>query len=63
MGHGYPIVSIDFHEHAMTSMMILSQGCALVFVSFYVRKPCQGMNFLGWGYEKDLEGERLHKRG
>ena len=39
MGHWYLIVSIDFHEYAMISMMVLSQGYALDFVSFDVRKP------------------------
>ena len=31
VGHQYPIVSIDFHEHAMTGMMVLRQAYALVF--------------------------------
>jgi len=29
MGHWYPIVSIDFHEHAMSGMMVLRQLYAL----------------------------------
>jgi len=30
VGHWYLIVSIDFHEHAMTGMMVLRQVYALV---------------------------------
>ena len=26
VGNWYPIVSIDFHEHSMTGMMVLRQG-------------------------------------
>ena len=44
MGHWYPIVFFDFREHAMTGMMVLNQGYALVFGSFVMRKPCQGMD-------------------
>ena len=51
VGHWYPIMSIDFHEHAMTSMMVLRQGYALVFVSSDARKTCQGMDCPGWGYQ------------
>jgi len=43
-GHVYPIMSIDFHKHAMTGMMVLRKGYALVFRSFNVRKPSQGMD-------------------
>ena len=42
MGHWYPIVSIDFHEHAMTGMMVFKQGYALVFGPSDARKPYQG---------------------
>jgi len=49
MGHWYPIVSIDFHQHAMTNMMVLMQGYALDFVSFGARKPCQGIDYPRWG--------------
>ena len=42
VGHWYPIVSIDFCEHAMTSMMVLMHGYALVFRPSNARKPCQG---------------------
>ena len=56
MGHWYPIVSIDFHERAMTGMMVLRHGYALVFVSFDVRKPCKWMNCPGWGFQWNLEG-------
>ena len=56
VGHWYPIVSIDFHEHAMTGMMVLRQGYALVFGSFYARDPCQGMDRLGKGMLGNLEG-------
>jgi len=44
VGDWCPIVSIDCQEHAMTGMMVLRQGYALVFVSSDVRKPCQGMD-------------------
>jgi len=47
MGHWYPIMSIYFHEHVMTNMMVLRQGYALVFVSSAVRKHFQGMDHLG----------------
>ena len=30
VGHWWPIVSIDFHEHAMTDMMVLRKLYALV---------------------------------
>ena len=30
MGHWYPRVSSDFHERAMTGMIVLRQGCTLV---------------------------------
>ena len=43
-GHLYPIVSIDFRKHAMTGMMVLGKGYALVFSPFIVRKPSQGMD-------------------
>ena len=43
--HWYPIVSIDFHDHAMVVMMVLRQGYALVFVSSDARKHFQGMDF------------------
>ena len=49
VGHWYPIVSIDFHEHAMTDMMVFRQGYALVFGTSDARKPCQGMDFPGMG--------------
>jgi len=49
MGHWYPIVFIDFREHAMTAMMVLRQGNALVFGPFDSRKPCRGMDYQGWG--------------
>ena len=57
VGHWCPIVSIDFHEHAMTGMMVLRQGYALVFVSSDARKPFQGMDCPGWGCQWNLEGE------
>jgi len=38
VGHWYPIVSINFHEHAMNTMMVLRQGYALVFGPFDARK-------------------------
>jgi len=44
VGHWYPIVSIDFHEHAMPSIMVLRQGYALVFGPFDARKHFQGMD-------------------
>ena len=44
MGHWYPIISNDCHEHAMTSMMVLRQVYALVVWPYDVRKPCQGMS-------------------
>jgi len=47
VGHWYPIVSIGYREHAMTSMMVLRQVYALVFVSSNVRKHCKGMDHLG----------------
>jgi len=50
VGHWYPIVSIDFHDHVMTSMMIFRQGYALVFVSFDARKLFQEMDCL-WIFE------------
>ena len=47
MGHWYPIVSIVFHEHVMTGMMVMRQGYFLVSVTFDVRNPCQGMDHPG----------------
>ena len=45
MGHMYPIVSIDCHEHVMTSMMGLRHGYSLIcFGPSDARKPCQGMD-------------------
>ena len=35
VGHWYPIVSIDFHEHVMNYMMVLRQRYALFFVSYW----------------------------
>jgi len=46
VGHWYPIVSIYFYENAMTTMMVLSQGYALVFGNFDVRKSFQGLDRL-----------------
>ena len=63
VGHWYPIMSIDFHEHAMTSMMVLRQVYALGFLSSDARKPCQGMDYPRWGCQWNLEGEWLHGRG
>jgi len=57
VGNWYPIVSIVFHEHAMTSMMVLRQGYALVFVYSDSRKPFQGMDCPEWGCQWNLEGE------
>jgi len=57
VGHQYPIVFIDFHEHAMTGMMVLRQGYALVFLYSVVRKPCQGMDYPGWGCQRNLGAE------
>jgi len=45
VGHWYPIVSIELHEHAMTIMMVLRQGYALVFVSSNARMPFQRMDY------------------
>ena len=42
VGNWYPIISIDFHEHAMTGMMVLRKGYALVLRPSDARKPCQG---------------------
>lgn len=42
MGHWCQIVSNDFHEHAMTDMMVLRKEYALVFGPSDARKPCQG---------------------
>ena len=53
MGHWYPIVSIDFHEHAMTYMMVLRHGYALVFGTSDVRKP-----FKGRGRSRDCVAEK-----
>jgi len=39
MGHWYPIVSIDLHEHVMTGKMVLRQVYAFIFVSSDARKP------------------------
>jgi len=61
MGHWNLIVSIDFHEHAMTSMIFLRYGYSLVFVSSKVRKPFQGMDYPRWGCQRNLEGEWLHR--
>jgi len=49
VGHWYPIVSIDCHEHAMIGMVVFRQLYALVFESFDARKPCQVMDCPGWG--------------
>ena len=57
MGHWYPIVSIDFHEHAMTDMMVLRQVYTLVFISSDVMKPYQGMECPRWECQQNLEGE------
>ena len=38
MAHWYRIVSTNFHEHAMTGMMVLRQVYALVFISSDARK-------------------------
>lgn len=46
VGHAYPIVSIYFHEHAMTYMMVLRYGYAFLYVSSDARKPCQVMECL-----------------
>jgi len=43
VGHWYTIVSIDFHEHAMTDMMVLRQVYALV-----VDLPMRGSLSKGW---------------
>jgi len=56
VGHWYPIVSIDFHEHDMTGMMVLSHGYALVFGPSDARKPFQGMDYPRWGCQQNLEG-------
>jgi len=53
VGHRYPIVSIDFHKYAMTSMMIFRQGYALVFGPSNARKPCQGR-----GHSRDCVAEK-----
>ena len=42
--HWYPIVSIDFDECDLTYMLVFRQGYALVFETFDVKKPCQGMD-------------------
>ena len=57
MGYWYPIMSIDFHEHAMTGMMVLRQVYALVFISSNARKPFQGMDCPRWGCHQNLEGD------
>lgn len=57
VGRSYPIVSIDSHDHVMTNMMVLRQGYALVVVSSNARKPFQGMVYVGWGCQWNLEGE------
>ena len=41
MGHWYPIVSSDFHEHSMMGMMVLRKGYALGFGPFDAKKPFQ----------------------
>jgi len=56
VGHWYPIVFIDFHEHAMTGMMVLREGNAIVFGPSDSRKPCRGMDYPGWGSQQNLEG-------
>ena len=43
MGHYYPIMSIDFHKHAMIGVMVLRQVYALV-----VNLPMQGILTKGW---------------
>ena len=63
VGHWYPIVSIDFHEHIMTGMMVLRQGYALVFISSDARKPCQGMDYPRCECQWNLESVWLHRRG
>ena len=57
VGHWYPIVSIDFHEHVMTSMMVLREGYTLVFGPFNARKPYQGMDCTrDWVVKKGIPG-------
>ena len=48
---------IDFHEHAMTGMMVLRQVYVLVFGPFNARKPYQGMDHSRKGILGNLEGE------
>jgi len=57
VGHWYPIVSINFHEQAMTNMMVLRKGYTLVFGPSNVRKPCQGMDRLGKAMRRNLKGD------
>jgi len=45
LGNWYPIVSINFYDHAMTSMMVLRQGYAFIFVSSDVTKLGQVLEF------------------
>jgi len=56
VGHWYPIVSIDFHGHVMTDMMVLRQGYALLFGPSDVRKPYREMDYPGWGCQQNMEG-------
>jgi len=55
--HWYPIMSIDFHEHAMVGMIILRQVYSLIFGPFNVRKHFQGLDRLGKWMSENLEGE------
>jgi len=57
MGHWYPIISIDFCEHAMIDMMVFKAGICLGFLSSDVRNPFQGMDCPRWGCQWNLEGE------
>ena len=68
VGHRYPIVSIDFHEHCMRSMMVLKQLYALVIWPSDARKPCQGKSrsrdYVGEnGVPAELRSVSLHWRG
>jgi len=56
VGNWYPIVSIDFHEHATIGMMVLRQVYALVVLPSNARKPCQGMDRSRYGTSVNLEG-------
>lgn len=47
MGHWHPIVSVDFHEHVMTGMMVLRQVYSLVVLTSDARNHLQGMGHQG----------------